>query len=173
MKHIKVREIMTPLERYTTISHEATLREAFAALEGALRGSDQHPPSRPRDFAVLVVDDRRQVIGRLVVWDVLQGLETGGAERVDSLSMIEHFGGWSHPTHLVAKARQIRVKNLVKALHKEEFIDEEESLDRALEQLMRHRFLSLIVTRQGSAVGVLRVVDVFSHVSAVVAGGLS
>ena len=76
MQKITIKELMTPIDRYTTISEEASLKEAFIALEGALRGEQQADASKPRDFAVLVLDKNRQVIGRLVVWDVLKGLST-------------------------------------------------------------------------------------------------
>jgi hypothetical protein len=168
MKHVKVKELMTPLDRYTTVAHSASLKEAFEALQGALRGQEQHPTTRPRDFAVLVLDNNKQVTGRLVVWDILAGLETGALNRVDALSMIEDFSAWSQPSNLAARARQIRVADLVRSLHKEEYIDEDETLDKAVHQLVSHRFLSLIVTRNGRPTGVLRVVDVFDHISSII-----
>jgi len=156
---------MTPIDQYTTISEEASLKDAFMALEGALRGEQQADSSHPRDFAVLVLGKNRQVIGRLVVWDVLKGLETQTVTRVDSMSMIEGYSTWRQPlANLTTKARYIKVRNLVKALDKREYISEEANLDEALRKLVSNRFLSLIVTSKEKTVGVLRVVDVFSKV---------
>ena len=156
---------MTPIDQYTTISEEASLKDAFMALEGALRGEQQADSSQPRDFAVLVLDRNRQVIGRLVVWDVLKGLETQTVARVDAMAMIEGYSTWRRPlTNLATKARYIKVRNLVKALDKREYISEDANLDEALSKLVGNRFLSLIVTSKGKTIGVLRVVDVFSKV---------
>ena len=162
---LTVKELMTPIDRYTTISEEASLKDAFMALEGALRGEQQADPNQPRDFAVLVLDKNQQVIGRLVVWDVLKGLETQTVARVDSMAMIEGYSTWAQPlANLATKARYIKVKNLVKALDKREYISEDANLDEALSKLVSNRFLSLIVTSKGKTIGVLRVVDVFSKV---------
>ena len=62
------------------------------------------------------------------------------------------------------KGPDIKVRNLVKALDKREYISEDANLDEALRKLVSNRFLSLIVTSKGKTVGVLRVVDVFSKV---------
>ena len=75
MKETKVQDLMLPLERYTVVSEEATLKEVFLALEGALKGSQKTDPTEARDFAVLVLDKDNGVVGRLTVWDVLGGLE--------------------------------------------------------------------------------------------------
>ena len=156
---------MTPIDRYTTISDDASLKDAFMALEGALKGERQADSSKPRDFAVLVLDKNRQVIGRLVVWDVLKGLETQTVARVDSMSMIDGYRIWRQPlANLTTKARYVKVKNLVKTLDKREYISAGANLDEAIRKLVSNRFLSLIVTRKGETIGVLRVVDVFSKV---------
>jgi CBS domain-containing protein len=169
MREIRVRELMTPLNQYTTISGEASLKDAFVALEGALRGEQKPDPSYPRDFAVLVVDSNQRVIGRLVVWDVLKGLETQAVSRVDSLAMVDGYGVWSQPlANLATKAHYTKVKNLVKSLDKREYITEDATLDVALHRLVENRFLSLIVTKERQSVGVLRVVDVFSRVCSMV-----
>lgn len=164
MRHLKVKEFATPLAEYTNLPSSATLEEAFEALERAIRGHDAHPAGRPRDFAVMVIDEQGRVIGRLVVWDLLAGLETAGVNRVDSLSMIDDFGAWSHISHLAARAQDVQVSTLVRSLHKDEFIDENEPMDQAAARFVRHRFFSLIVTRENRPVGVLRVVDLFSHI---------
>jgi CBS domain-containing protein len=165
MQKITIKDLMTPIDQYTTISEEASLKDAFMALEGALRGEQQADSSHPRDFAVLVLGKNRQVIGRLVVWDVLKGLETQTVTRVDSMAMIEGYSTWRQPlANLATKARYIKVRNLVKALDKREYISEDANLDEALRKLVGNRFLSLMVTSKGKTVGVLRVVDVFSKV---------
>jgi hypothetical protein len=167
MKTVSVASLTTPLTQYTTVSDEATLGDAFLALEQAFRGEHQADPNRPRDFAVLVMDSRGQVLGRLTVWDVMQGLELHTVQRVDGLSLVDGYRVWEQPlANLATKARYVLVRNLVRRLPKHELIEEHTTLDQAIHQLLKHRSLSLIVTRKGAAVGVLRVVDVFNYILA-------
>ncbi len=165
MKNIKVQDLMLPLERYTVVSDAATLKEVFLALEGAFKGSQKADPTEARDFAVLVLDKDKVVVGRLTVWDVLAGLEPQARKRVDPLAMVEGYDAWDQPlAHLATKAQNLRAKDLVKALRKDEYIDQEAGLNEALRRLVDNRFLSLIATRRRETVGILRVADVFRYV---------
>ena len=165
MKDIKVQDLMLPLERYTVVSDGATLKEIFLALEGALKGSGKTDPTEVRDFAVLVLDEDKRVIGRLTVWDILGGLAPQARKRVDPLAMVDGYDAWDRPlAHLASRAQNRQAKDLIKALHKDEYIDQEAGLNEALRRLVDNRFLSLIATRGRETVGVLRVMDVFRYV---------
>ena len=169
MQIATVEALMLPLTDYTSVSEDATLYDAFIALEGALHGVQKADPSHPRDFAVLVLDAEGQVLGRLVVWDILAGLEPQTIKSIDPLAMVEDYSAWRQPlANLATKARTIKVRNLVRALSKEEYIDATTSVDQALDRMIRSRLLSLIVTRNDKPVGIMRVVDVFSEVCEVV-----
>ena len=162
---MKVRDLMLPLERYTSVPETATLREVFLALEGALLGRGKADPKEIRDFALLVLDGAGNVAGRLTVWDVLRGLEPQARRRVDPLAMVDGYDAWDRPLwHLASKVENLRAGDLVEALHRLEYIDEEAGLNEALRRLVDNRFLSLIVVRGPEAVGILRVADVFRHV---------
>lgn len=165
MQLTTVEELMLPLTDYTSVAEDAVLYDAFLALEGALQGIQKADPSHPRDFAVLVFDADGQVLGRLVVWDILAGLEPQTSQPIDPLVMVEDYSAWRKPlSNLASKARDIKVRNLVQSLRKEEYIDIDTTLDQALDCMIRNRFLSLIVTRSGKPVGILRVGDVFVKV---------
>ncbi|TVR97549.1 MAG: hypothetical protein EA406_09240 [Rhodospirillales bacterium] len=161
----KVKDVMLPLERYTNVSEDAALQDVFLALEGALKGRGKTDPAEARDFAVLVLDKNKQVLGRLGVWDVLHGLDPQLQKRVDPLAMVDGYEAWDQPlAHLASKARHRRARDLVNALPRHEFIDEEASINEALRRLLDNRTLSLIAMRGTRAVGVLRIVDVFQYV---------
>ena len=165
MMDTKVGDLMRPLERYTSVSDEATLEDVFLALESALKGNRQTDPTEARDFAVLVLDKDNRVLGRLGVWDVLQGLEPQSGKRVDALAMVDGYEAWDRPlANLASKKLNLRARDLVKALSKDEYIHEDANLNEALRRLVDHRFLSLIAMRGRETVGILRVVDVFQHV---------
>ncbi|MHC4093874.1 MAG: CBS domain-containing protein [Planctomycetota bacterium] len=165
MQDLSIRDIMVPLDRCTTIGLDASLCDAIRATERALAG-DRHPDAdRLRDLVVLVLDADGQVVGRLLVWDVLRGLETQLVKRVDALSMVDGFGAWRQPlANLTGKIQDVSVKNLVTKLAKGEIIDVEMTLNEALHRLITKRLVGLIVTEQKEAVGVVRVVDVFARV---------
>ncbi len=165
MRESKVRDLVLPLDRYPVVSGDATRGGVFVALEGALRGGGATDPAMIRDFDVLVLDPERRVAGRLTVWDVLHGLEPQPRRRVDSLAMVLRYDAWDRPlAQLAAKLDTVRARDLVRALHDDEYIEAEAGLDEALRRLVDHRYLSLIATDGRETVGLLRVVDVFRHV---------
>ena len=156
---------MRPLDEYTTLREDATLKDAFLAMQAALEGAKKADPSEPRDFAVLVLGNKGQILGRLVIWDVLEGLEPRRLRAIDPMAMVEGFGAWERPlAQLAEKSRNLKVKNLVKPLKREEFIDADGDIEQALHRLIKGRFYSLIALRERKAVGILRVVDVFQFV---------
>ena len=162
---IRVKDFMRPLESYTTVPHEATLKNVFLELESALKGIRQTDPKEARDFAVLVLDKDNRVLGRLTVWDVLHGLDPQAHKRVDALAMVDGYEAWDRPlANLLSKTLNLQAKDLVKALSRDEYIDENASLNEAVRRLVDNRFLSLIAMRGGETVGILRVVDVFQYV---------
>lgn len=161
----KVKDLMLPLERYTSVSEEATLEEVFLALESALQGRAKTDPTQARDFAVLVLDEDRNVVGRLGVWDVLHGLDPQSGRRVDALAMVDGYEAWDQPlARLEAITQNRKAKDLVKALSKDEYIDEDASLNEALRRLVDNRLLSLVAMSGSETAGILRVVDVFQYV---------
>lgn len=170
----KVKDVMLPLELYTNVSEDAPLRDVLLTLEGALKGRGKTDPAEARDFAVLVLDRNKRVLGRLGVWDVLHGLEPQAPRRVDPLAMVDGYEAWDQPlAHLTSKAQSLRARDLVKALPKHEFIDEEATINEALRRLIDSRTLSLIAMRGADAIGVLRVVDVFQYVCDTLRGELA
>lgn len=79
--------------------------------------------------------------------------------------MVDGLTGWHRPlTDLADKAQDVRVRDLVRPLDRTERIDADAPLDEAVHRLVALRALSLIVTRAGRTVGVLRVVDCFTRV---------
>lgn len=163
-----VKELMVPLGDYTQIFAEDSLFEAIAALERAQK-LPESDPDRPRDRAVLVIDQAKRVVGKLSMWDVLRGLEPQYDRPIDPLAMPMDYGLWSKPfINLAEKAREIKAKDLIRLPVEEECITEEATLDQAVNRLIRKRQLSLLVTRNGDIVGILRLSDVFREVSAMI-----
>jgi CBS domain-containing protein len=175
VKTIKVKELMVSLADYAAVSQEATLYEAILALDETRNGLHQ---DRDPHRAVLVLDAEDRVTGKLSQWDFIRALEPRYNEIVDfnSLvrfgfstrfirSMVDDQGLWQKPLdNLCQRASQIKVKDVMYNPAEGEYVQEDATLDEGIHQLVIGRHQSLLVTRDSSVVGVLRLSDVFSAV---------
>jgi CBS domain-containing protein len=162
-----VKDLMVPLEAYTRVPEGATLYDAVKVLEKALTGPGSDP-ARPADRAVLVQARDGRVLGKLSLWDVLRGLEPRYELPVEPLVVIDEYFTWTHAmfVNIRQRARTIAAKDLLREHAREEMIDENASLDQAVQQLVQGKLLSLLVTRNDNIVGVLRLSDVFTTIGA-------
>lgn len=173
----KVKDIMVPLEEYATVSQDATLYEAVLALEKAQQEIEKtHTAYLHR--AVLVYDDSRRIIGKISQLDVLTALEPKYGEMGHSRSMsriafspqflknmMETYSLLSQSFETACrKARDINVKDIMYTPSEGEYVDENASLREAIHQFVMGHHQSLLVTREGNIVGVLRLTDVFKAV---------
>ncbi|MGB5985611.1 MAG: CBS domain-containing protein [Desulfobacterales bacterium] len=176
MRKIAVKEFMVPIAEYATVSEEATLADAIAALEQAQRDFDC---TRYRHRAVLVVDQAMRPIGKISQLDALKALEPKYKEihSDDSVSPFRHFSRmfvksmmqqyrlFDRPLEdLRQMAARLKVKDFMHAVSEEDCLNEDATLDEAVNFLIMGRHQSLLVTRKGELVGILRLTDVFSAV---------
>ena len=175
MKTKTVRDIMTPLSDYGTISAEATLYEAAVALDKAQQEFEQ---DRRRHRLLLIVDKNGEVKGKISQLDVLRALEPKG-EHLEDSRLLRRFGVsreylkpmlkqcrfWEKPLmDLCKEAGRLRVRRLLHAPAEGEFVDENASLAEAIHQLDMGHYQSLLVTRGKKIVGILRQRDMFKEV---------
>jgi CBS domain-containing protein len=175
MQSMKVGELMVPLAEYATVSEEATLNEAVLALDEARKRVEG---DRDKHRAVLVLDQKGCVVGKLDQWTVLWALEPrykemGNLRETSRYgfspeflrSMIESYGLWRKPLEgICRKAAEMKVKDLMQTPTEAEYVGENASLDTAIHQLVMGRHQSLLVTRGEDIVGVLRLSDVFRKI---------
>ncbi len=175
MDERNVKSLMVPLTDYATVSKDATLFEAMLALEEAVATFD---PTRHPHRAILVYDEKGRIIGKISQIDVLQALEPGYEEIIDSgsfarmglgamyqKSLIDQYRLWVHPLKdLCSKAAEKKVKTFMQTLTEDESVDESTSLDEAIHQLIIGKHLSLLVTRKKKIIGILRLSDVFMEI---------
>lgn len=170
-----VKDIMTPLSEYGTISVEATLYEAAMALKTAqLEFNGDHVHHR----LLLIADEHGRVVGKLSQLDVLRALEPKG-EHIENSRSLRRFGFsreylrpmlmqcrfWEQPLIDLCKAAgRLKVKRLIHTPLEGEFIDENASLAEAIHQLALEHHQSLLVTRGKEIVGILRQKDMFREV---------
>lgn len=176
MESIRVKDMMVPLADYATVSEDATLAEAVIALKEAQEHFDQN---RYRHRAILVLDKRRSVVGKVSQIDTLKALEPkyrglGDLAELEGLyglktdsirQMIADHGLWKQPIDdICRKAASLKVKEIMHTPTQGEYVQEDANLNEAIHQLILGRHQSLLVTRGRDIVGVLRLTDVFHRV---------
>jgi CBS domain-containing protein len=176
MESIKVKDLMVPVDEYITISEDDTIYEAVAGLrEAAEKYEAVGCPFR----AVLVCDKEGNVKGKLGQIDVLRSLEPrysemGDLRRVSGFglsaefmkSMLSKYDLWKAPLDdICRKAAGLKVGSLVSDPQEGELIEESASLNQAVHQIILGHHQSLLVTKGGKIVGILRLADVFQDVS--------
>lgn len=175
MEKMKVKELMVPIAEYATVSDESTLYEAITALEDAQRHVET---GREKHRAILVVDKKGNVVGKIDQWTVLWGIEPRykhlGDIRDTSRygfspeflkSIIQSNGLWQKPLeNLCRKAAEIKVKEIMRELTPTEFVSAEASIDEALHLMVMGRHASLIVKNETGINGILRQSDIFKEI---------
>jgi CBS domain-containing protein len=175
MKSKKVKDLMVPLSEYATISQEATLYEAIMALEKAQQQSSQ---TRYPHRAILVLNKKNRVVGKVSLVDVLRALEPkysqmGEGKSVSRLgfsaqflkSLQEQYKLFSKPIEdICRKASQRKVKDFMSTPSEGEYIEEDESLDAAIHTLVMGSHQSLLVTKNKEIVGILKIADVYHEI---------
>jgi len=173
VKRFKVKDLMVPRSEYAVISEDASIFEAVMTLEKAQQDFDQ---TRYRHRAILVEDENHKIVGKLGQIDVLTALEPKYQEiKTDSrgmaklgfskkflMSMLETYGLFNKPMDDVCrKTGQEKVGKYMHRPTEGEYIDENDSLDRAIHLLVFGHHQSLLVTRDDEIIGLLRMTDVF------------
>lgn len=174
MESGSLKELMVPIDEYATVSEEANVFEAINALEEAQHAFN---PERYRHRAVLVLDKKKRVIGKLNQHDIIQALEPQYKKSKErSERVLSHFGFgqtfidsvsvqysmWDNPLQdLYKKTFEQNVKEFMHVPTKEEYIESSASMNEAIHRLIIGKHHSLLVTSGQDTVGVLRLTDVF------------
>lgn len=174
MDEKKVKDLMLSLSEYATVSAKSTIRDALKALDKAQLGLTE---DRHHHRAVLVLDEKGVVVGKLSHWALLRRLEPKflGANDLHSLaragltqefisSLQSGLSGYSGSLPVMCReAAHLKVKDAMVPV--DESIDEDEPLAAAVHQLVISHVQSMLVTRAGRTVGILRLSDVFEEVA--------
>lgn len=176
MKSFSIKDLMVPLSEYATVPQDATLFEAVLALEKA---QEEFDATRYRHRAILVLDDKGDVVGKLGQVDVLRALEPKylemmgdnqsslriGFTKTFMKSILSQYKMWDAPLQdICRKAGVCCIRSFMTTPREEEYIDREATLDEAIHQLVMGNYQSLLVTGDKGIVGILRLTDVFAAV---------
>jgi CBS domain containing-hemolysin-like protein len=172
----QAKDLMVPLSDYATVSDDATLGEAVAALKAS---QAEFTPGKHPHRAILILDKRQNVVGKINFLSILRALEPRydemlsdkgpwhvGFTRKFQRSMFESLRLWQDPLEKICKkAASIRVKTFMAVPLENEMIEADAPLGEAVHQLVIGHHQSLLVTESNRIVGILRLADVFQAVS--------
>jgi len=176
VKNYTVGELMIPLSEYATVNVGATLYKAVLALEEAQLDFDL---TRYRHRAVLVLDEKGEVVGKISQLDVLSALEPKynemlkqgmlqqhhGLAKKYMESIMTHYNMWdSDLIKICRKSGEQPVTKFMHTLTEGEYVDENATLAEAIHQLVMGHNQSLMVTRDNKISGILRLTDVFATI---------
>ncbi len=171
----RVKDLMVPLDQYAVVSQDATLFDAVRALEQA---HESLPAGRQPYRAVLVIDEKKRIVGKIgqlafltaleprysIVGD-LESLARAGVSDEFVSSMMEHYRFFQDDlTDLCARAKGLSVKDVMHPVT--ESIDENATLAEAIHKIIVWQTLSILVTRGPDMVGLLRLSDLFDEITA-------
>ena len=167
---------MVPIEEYAIIGDDGTLYEAVKALEKAQEEFD-YKHSFYRHRAILVLDENKNVVGKISQLDILMALEPkyqnmgdmtamsrAGLSTEFIKSMMENYALCDIPfTEMCRRAANFKVTDIMCKLSKCEVIEADASLCEAIHMLVMGNHHSLLITRDKKIVGILRLSDVFKE----------
>jgi len=166
----KVKDIMTSIENYPTVSVNNTVREAIGKLMNSL--TELVSSSRIREAghrSLLVFDENKNLLGLLSIKDLIKGVRpfylalphSSMAESVRFSHVMT--GGWDGLfTIQLNNLADKKVGELT--LEPAPMIDEDSNLMEVAEMLFKSKQTRLIVTSGKKAVGILREQDLFFEI---------
>ncbi|MGD8836648.1 MAG: CBS domain-containing protein [Desulfobacteraceae bacterium] len=175
MENYLVKDLMVPLSEYATVAQGSTLFEAVMALEKAQEEFDH---TKYRHRGILVLDKNKRVVGKINQVDVLRALEPRDDE-LNNLKELNRFNFSPKFVRNLYKQRRLQgapldelcttavkmnVDDCMQNFEEGEYIDQEATLDMAIQHLVLENLLSVMVTHNKEIVGILRLADVFAAV---------
>ena len=172
MRDKKVRDTMIPISEYATVKHDAKLIDAIMTLE---RTREKTAGKKHHYRAVLVVDGRNRIIGKIGYLSFLKAMEPNydKLKMEDALTrvnlnpdfindLMENFNLWEEDfLDICNRAKRVKVTEAMKPV--DENIDADASLIDAMHKLIVWNTMSLLVQDKGEIIGIIRLSDVYEE----------
>ncbi len=169
MDALKIRDMMIPVAEYATVDEGETLADAFMALAAYNRKQAQGKVHHD-----MLVTRKGVVVTKLAMLDVFKALEPKYKHvlperyrsRVLSLDIVDKlihdFALWTDPGDtLCEKAALCKVLDITHPPEPTEYVEEDDPMEQAVHRYILGVHQPLLVRRDGSVTGVLRMGDVF------------
>ena len=170
----RVKDVMLSLSEYAVVREDATFQEALCALAKA---QQELPPGRQPHRAVLVVNQDGKIVGKAGQLGFLKALEPkygtlgdlgtlsrAGLSREFVSSIMENLRFWQDSISTnCERASSTKIRDFMTPVT--ECIDEDAPLTEAIHRIVVGQTLSILVTRGGEVVGILRLSDLFAEIA--------
>lgn len=167
IKEILIKTVMIPLPDYVTINETATVYDVFHVLEkNKSDGRHAH-----RD--VIVVDANGKFKGNVTMLDIFKSLEPNYKRLFENyegktltkdyvINAMRDFNLWLEPMkNICERSANIKVSDIMHVPSKNEYLQENDSLEKALHEYVMGAHQPLIVKNGDTVTGVLRFGDLF------------
>src|SRR5665648_147550 len=157
----RVKELMIPLEDYPHIPYWFTLRQAMAIVrEAAIKFEGAFEPR-----AVLVFDEKYQLMGILTLRDMIKGLEPKFLQETSLVKMDPNLtvlmGDLSGPSMRAASQRPVsEVMSPIRAT-----VDGSAPIAKALYLMIKENVGLMPVMQAGKVAGMVRLSDLFNEIA--------
>lgn len=167
MKEMLIKTVMTPLLDYVTIKETDTVYDVFQVLEK--NKSDRRNSHRD----VIVIDDNGKFKGKVTMLDIFRALEPnykklfknykdGTLTKDYVINAMRDFNLWMEPIKSICeRGANIKVAEIMHVPVDFEYLQEDDSLEKALHEYVMGVHQPLIVKKGDTVTGVLRFGDLF------------
>lgn len=171
MKEILVKDVMIPIANYVTVKPENHLPGLLRAIEQKRKSEQAHAH---RD--AIVIDEEGRFVGKVTMLDIFRALDSGfrkiRKERGEQTltdnfvqKAVQELNLWMDPVETVCqRGGKITVGEAMHAPDASEFIQESDTLEKALSYYVMGVHQPLIVKNGDDVTGVLRFGDLFEVV---------
>ena len=171
MKKNTVKQAMIPIANYVTVKNEDNLVDVLQALEEARESQE----SRAHRDAI-VVNDKGTFLGKITMIDIFRALEPNykhvlkqkekGFLTNDFVrNAVKDFLIWMEPARSICeRGSQLKVVEVMHTPERFEYIDESDTLEKAMALYVMGVHQPLIVRNGKEVTGLLRFGDVFEFV---------
>ncbi|MBL0712530.1 MAG: CBS domain-containing protein [Desulfosarcina sp.] len=171
MKDILVKDVMIPISNYVTVTKENNLRDVLHACEQKRKAEQGHAH---RD--AIVVDEDGRFVGKVTMIDIFRSLEPNyrkvRPEHTEQTltddfvrKAVRQLNLWLEPVESVCqRGRRTTVADAMHIPEKSEYIQESDTLEKALSLYVMGVHQPLIVKNSETVTGVLRFGDIFEVV---------
>jgi len=167
-------DVMLPLDEYAVVSEDDTVYEAFIALEEAQKKRSE---GRQKHRAVLVKNSNNEIVGKLGHLGFLKALDPGyknlgeldviskaGLTKEFITSMMKNFELLQDDLDDIRiRTKTIKLKDVMRPMTEQ--VDINDTINEAIHKIIMWQILSVLVTKGGKVVGILRLSDLYDEVS--------
>lgn len=159
----RVKDIMTPIEEYSTVRVDNTVKDAIAVLKKSFCPDDLTTGKGHR--SILVLDGHGDLVGVLTLRALLKAVEPQFI-KVDQWAVPVFWEGLFTDRCREEAAKEVKdIMVPVKLIS----LDADDTIIKAVHAMIKHKLGSLPVVKNGTVAGMVRITEIFHEISNLVA----